>query len=126
MPRPRPQPHRLTSTSATCAPRSWRGCSPGRAGSRFVVRMEDLDLGHLLTRVRGSASSTDLTALGLDWDGEVVRQSERFDLYRPPSPASSEAGLTYPCYCTRRRDPEAAAPPTAGLPAALPRARAAT
>ena len=50
------------------------------AGSRFLVRMEDLD------RVTSSAAHeagqlADLAALGLDWDGDVIRQSERFDLY---------------------------------------------
>ena len=50
------------------------------AGSSFLVRMEDLD------RVQASADHersqlADLAALGLDWDGEVVRQSERFDRY---------------------------------------------
>jgi glutamyl-tRNA synthetase len=51
------------------------------SGRRFLVRMEDLD------RVTSSPAHEqrqlqDLDALGLDWDGPVLRQSERFDLYR--------------------------------------------
>ena len=74
------------------------------------MRMEDLD------RVNSSADHArrqleDLAALGLDWDGEVVFQSERFDRYAPPSTRLTAAGLTYPCYCTRREIAEAAAAP---------------
>lgn len=84
-------------------------------GSAFVVRMEDLD------RVTSSveherAQLRDLAALGLDWDGPVVRQSERFHLYRAAIERLTEAGLTYPCYCTRREIREAAAAPHGSLP----------
>src|SRR5436305_8844021 len=50
------------------------------AGSRFLVRIEDLDA----SRVRpglAEAQLGDLRALGLDWDGEPVRQSERLGRY---------------------------------------------
>jgi glutamyl-tRNA synthetase len=71
------------------------------AGGRFLVRMEDLD------RVTASpeherAQLADLAALGLDWDGPVVRQSERFERYHAAIDRLRVAGLTYPCYCTRR------------------------
>lgn len=70
-------------------------------GRGFVVRMEDLD------RVTSSPEHerrqlADLAALGLDWDGEVVRQSERFDRYRAAIDRLRADGLVYPCYCTRR------------------------
>jgi len=68
-------------------------------GRRFVVRIEDLDRARVAAA--GKIASTqlrDLESLGLDWDGPVVRQSERLDLY-----ADAVAGLeTYPCFCTRR------------------------
>ena len=44
----------------------------------------------------------DLAAIGLDWDGDVVRQSERFERYRQAIGVLDERGLVYPCYCTRR------------------------
>ncbi|HWJ63562.1 MAG TPA: tRNA glutamyl-Q(34) synthetase GluQRS [Acidimicrobiales bacterium] len=80
------------------------------AGSSFLVRMEDLD------RVQASADHersqlADLAALGLDWDGEVVRQSERFDRYEAAIAQLDAAGLTYPCSCTRREIREAASAP---------------
>jgi glutamyl-tRNA synthetase len=76
------------------------------AGSAFRVRMEDLDA----ARVRpGSAEEqlADLAAIGLDWDGEVVFQSTRGDLY--------DAALarldTYECFCTRAEIRAAASAP---------------
>lgn len=89
-------------------------------GAGFIVRMEDLD------RVTSSIEHeqrqlADLAAIGLDWDGEVVRQSERFDRYREAIVKLESMGLVYPCYCTRRdirREIEAAASaPHGALPA---------
>jgi len=70
-------------------------------GRRYLVRMEDLDrvtssVGHERSQL------ADLAAIGLDWDGDVVRQSERFDIYRRHIERLDEAGLVYRCYCTRR------------------------
>lgn len=83
-----------------------------REGGGFVVRMEDLD------RVTSSpaheaAQLRDLAALGLDWDGAVVRQSERFDRYHAAIEVLAGRGLTYECFCTRREVAEAASAPHA-------------
>ena len=80
------------------------------SGGTFLVRMEDLD------RVQASAEHEasqlrDLESLGLDWDGEVVRQSDRFDRYEAAIGGLTAAGLTYPCYCSRREVREASAAP---------------
>jgi glutamyl-tRNA synthetase len=65
------------------------------AGSAFRMRIEDLD------RVAPGAEArqlADLRSIGLDWDGPILRQSDRTDAY-----AAAIAGLdTYECYCTRR------------------------
>jgi glutamyl-tRNA synthetase len=90
------------------------------AGSRFLVRMEDLD------RVTSSPEHErrqldDLAALGLDWDGTVVRQSERFERYDAAIARLGAAGLVYECFCTRREIREAASAPHAlGLEGAYP------
>jgi glutamyl-tRNA synthetase len=70
-------------------------------GVGFLVRMEDLD------RVTSSVEHerrqlADLRVLGLDWDGPVVRQSERFDRYHAAVERLRRTGRVYPCYCTRR------------------------
>jgi glutamyl-tRNA synthetase len=54
----------------------------------------------------------DLAAIGLDWDGEPVRQSERSELYA----AALERLDVYPCYCTRAEIREAASAPHGALP----------
>jgi len=80
------------------------------AGSRFLMRMEDLDT----QRVRPGIEQTqlaDLAAIGLDWDGPVVRQSERASLYEE----ALEKLDVYPCYCTRAEIREAASAPQ-GVP----------
>jgi glutamyl-tRNA synthetase len=79
-------------------------------GSRFIVRMEDLDP-VTSRRKHEDAQLADLAALGLDWDGEVVRQSERLDLYRDAISELTAAGLVYPCWCSRREIADAAQAP---------------
>ena len=54
----------------------------------------------------------DLAALGIDWDGEPVRQSERSALYA----AALDSLDVYPCYCTRAEIREAASAPHGALP----------
>ena len=76
----------------------------------FVVRMEDLDR-VTSSPAHESAQLDDLTSLGLDWDGPVIRQSERFPLYDRAIAELTEAGRTYECYCTRREIREAASAP---------------
>jgi glutamyl-tRNA synthetase len=71
------------------------------AGARFLVRVEDLD------RATSSVDHerrqlADLGSLGLDHDGDIVRQSERFDRYEAAIDELAAAGRTYHCYCTRR------------------------
>ncbi len=80
------------------------------AGSRFLVRMEDLDEG--TSRAEHEAGQLrDLEAIGLDWDGPVVHQRDRLDLYADAIAQLQHEGLTYPCYCTRREIQEAAVAP---------------
>jgi len=79
-------------------------------GSRFLVRVEDVDTGR--SRERFVAEQlADLAALGLDWDGPVVRQSERSALYAAALAALDARDLVYPCWCTRAEIREAAAAP---------------
>jgi glutamyl-tRNA synthetase len=84
------------------------------AGARFVVRVDDLDRGRSRPEHERSQLE-DLAALGLDWDGEVVRQSERHAGYH----AAIERLDTYPCFCTRAEVLGAASAPH-GAPGAYP------
>ncbi len=85
------------------------------AGARFVLRIEDLDEGrareHWCTQ-----QLADLEALGLDWDGPVVRQSERGSLYLAAIERLRENGLLYECWCTRAEIRDASSAPQGTLP----------
>ncbi|MCL2489863.1 MAG: tRNA glutamyl-Q(34) synthetase GluQRS [Propionibacteriaceae bacterium] len=67
-------------------------------GRGFIVRIEDLDQ----ARVKAAPGVAqrqldDLAALGIDWDGDVLWQSQRFDLYRQYAATLD----TYECFCSR-------------------------
>jgi len=79
-------------------------------GRRFLLRVEDLD------RARAGAEAVqlrDLAAIGVTWDGDVVRQTDRGNLYAGAIARLEEAGLTYECFCTRREIQEAPSAPHA-------------
>jgi glutamyl-tRNA synthetase len=85
------------------------------AGGRFLMRMEDLDRGRVRPGIE-ERQLADLAALGIDWDGPVVRQSERLPLYEQAIARLDQAGLLYPCFCTRAEIREAASAPHGPLP----------
>lgn len=81
-------------------------------GRRFLMRVEDLD------RARAGSEAAqlrDLAALGIDWDGDSVRQTDRSGLYDDTIQRLSASGLTYECFCTRREIQEAPSAPHAPL-----------
>jgi glutamyl-tRNA synthetase len=82
--------------------------------ARFRLRIEDLDPQrsrpeHEQTQIR------ELGQLGLDWDGAIVRQSERRERHREAFEQLRSAGHVYPCWCTRADLRAAASAPHAAL-----------
>jgi glutamyl-tRNA synthetase len=89
------------------------------AGARFVVRVEDLDP----QRSRPAYEArqlADLEALGIDWDGPVMRQSHRLERYADALATLERAGRLYPCFCTRAEIREAASAPHGPGPGGYP------
>ncbi|RAX45022.1 tRNA glutamyl-Q(34) synthetase GluQRS [Arthrobacter sp. AQ5-06] len=79
-------------------------------GRDFLLRVEDLD------RARAGAEAEqlrDLEAVGVTWDGAVVRQTDRGAVYAAAIGRLTAAGLTYECFCTRREIQEAPSAPHA-------------
>jgi glutamyl-Q tRNA(Asp) synthetase len=77
---------------------AWRRAR--EAGGRFLLRLEDIDP----TRCRAeyaAAIQADLAWLGLDWDGPPRVQSEHLPEYQAVLDGLADAGLVYPCFCTR-------------------------
>jgi len=86
-----------------------------RAGARFVMRVEDLDRGRSRPE-HESGQLSDLRAIGLDWDGEVMRQSQRTARYRAALERLIADGRVYPCWCTRAEVRAAPSAPHGPLP----------
>jgi glutamyl-Q tRNA(Asp) synthetase len=70
------------------------------AGGAFLLRIEDIDI-RRCKREYETAILEDLRWLGLDWDGEVRRQSAHFPTYGRVLDGLGARGLVYPCFCTR-------------------------
>lgn len=72
-----------------------------RRGGEWHVRIEDVDT----TRAMPGAADAILRTLercGLPWDGPVLYQSRRTEIYRAALERLLRAGLAYPCTCSRR------------------------
>jgi glutamyl-tRNA synthetase len=85
------------------------------AGDRFLVRIEDLDPQRSRSE-HERAQLEDLRAIGLDWEGELVRQSARTELYRSALERLEADGRVYRCWCTRAEVLAAAEAPHGPLP----------
>ena len=70
------------------------------AGGKFLIRIDDIDGSRSREEFIG-ASLADLAWLGIDWDGDPERQSDRLDAYAAALDDLRTRGLVYPCFCTR-------------------------
>jgi glutamyl-tRNA synthetase len=78
-------------------------------GGEWLLRIDDLDT----PRNRPGAEAAilaDLQWLGLDWDGPLLRQSERRGLYASVLSSLRRQGALYPCRCSRRLLADISAP----------------
>jgi len=92
--------------SLVAATASW--CDARASKGDWLVRIEDVDE----TRSRPGASDAILATLeayGFEWDGPVVRQSERAALYAAALDESIRRRMAFACACTRK-ELEGAAP----------------
>jgi len=67
----------------------------------WLVRIENLDRGR---EVPGASKEilNALTALGMEWDGEVLYQSQREEAYKSAFALLEKWHLLYPCTCSRK------------------------
>ena len=70
-------------------------------GAEWLLRIDDLDTPRNRPGAEAQAVA-DLQWLGLDWDGQLLRQSERRGLYSSVLSALRRSGSLYPCHCSRR------------------------
>lgn len=70
-------------------------------GGAFLLRFEDIDVTRVRPEFYGGIEE-DLRWLGLDWNGEAMRQTDRFAAYEASLDRLRALGAVYPCFCTRR------------------------
>ncbi len=68
-------------------------------GGQFLLRIEDTDRKRSTEEAK-AAIIDGLEWLGIDWDGDIVYQSERADRHAEVAHAMLEAGNAYHCWCT--------------------------
>jgi glutamyl-tRNA synthetase len=84
------------------------------SGAEFLLRIEDTDAER--NRPELTTNILDMLRwLGIEWDGDPVHQSERFELYRGATYLLEERGTVYWCDCTRE-DVEARGKERGGKP----------
>jgi glutamyl-Q tRNA(Asp) synthetase len=72
------------------------------AGGRWLLRIEDLDPPREVAGAQSAILST-LESYGFEWDGPVMRQSERHDAYAEVLQHWLSQGLAYACTCSRKQ-----------------------
>src|SRR5690606_11292022 len=72
------------------------------AGGLWLLRMEDLDPPREMPGAQAAILQT-LETYGFEWDGELVRQSDRHGAYAAIIERLLDAGLAYACTCSRKR-----------------------
>jgi glutamyl-Q tRNA(Asp) synthetase len=72
------------------------------AGGKWLMRMEDLDPPREVAGAQAAILRT-LESYGFEWDGELVRQSERHDAYAGILQRWLNHGLAYACTCSRKQ-----------------------
>lgn len=72
------------------------------ADGQWLLRMEDLDPPREVAGAQDAILRT-LEAHGFEWDGPMVRQSERGDTYAQVIERLLEQGLAYHCICSRKQ-----------------------
>lgn len=75
-------------------------CHIKSLGGQWLLRIEDTDT-ERCDRQFTEQILIDLEAMGLQWDGDIIYQSERIDIYNDYL-SSSLHPLTYGCQCSRK------------------------
>lgn len=71
------------------------------AGGEWILRMEDLDTPRNVAGAAAGIMRT-LEQFGLEWDGSVIYQSQRLEVYEAALERLRRDGVAYACSCSRR------------------------
>ncbi len=81
------------------------------SGGEWLLRIEDVDQPRRVAGAAGQILRT-LEGLGFAWDGPVVTQSQRLDLYHAALVRLQLDGDVYPCACSRREIADSSTQPS--------------
>jgi glutamyl-Q tRNA(Asp) synthetase len=70
-------------------------------GGRWLLRIEDLDRPRVVPGAAARIQAT-LERFGFEWDGPILRQSDRIERYAAALSRLQRAGLSFDCSCSRR------------------------
>jgi glutamyl-Q tRNA(Asp) synthetase len=84
-----------------------------RGGGLWLLRIEDLDTPRVVPGMTDDIFRT-LEILGFRWDGEVLYQSRRTNVYREALDLLLREGAAYPCGCSRAEIARIASAPHSG------------
>ncbi|MCK4708652.1 MAG: tRNA glutamyl-Q(34) synthetase GluQRS [Gammaproteobacteria bacterium] len=76
-------------------------CHSKSVNGRWLLRIEDLDTPRVVTGAADSILQT-LELYGFEWDGEILYQSQRFDIYEEFLQILIQQNLVYACSCSRK------------------------
>ncbi len=79
------------------------------AGGRWLLRIEDVDTTRTVPGAADGIVRT-LEGLGLGWDGEIMRQSQRTQRYQEVLEQLRGAHHTYACKCSRKEVADSGTP----------------
>lgn len=96
-----PSPTGLLHLGHALAAKVARDLARSSPTGAFLLRHEDID-GDRVREHFYQEIEDDLRWIGLDWDGPAVRQTARIEDHTKALEKLQEAGLLYPCFCTRR------------------------
>jgi glutamyl-Q tRNA(Asp) synthetase len=107
---------RLHFGSLVAATASWLDARSLRG--EWLLRMEDLDLPRNVPGAADAILQT-LDECGLHWDGPVLWQNQRTEIYAEALERLRRQGAAFPCACSRRDLPDGVYPGTCrgGIPA---------
>ena len=70
-------------------------------GGEWLVRIEDIDTPRTVPGAADAILHT-LEALGMEWQGSIIYQSQRTAIYQDALHRLQQLGFVYPCTCTRK------------------------
>lgn len=76
-------------------------CDARKRGGQWLLRIEDVDTTRCIKGISEEIIQT-LQHYGFVWDGEIIYQSQRSELYQYALDQLRDKNLAYPCTCSRK------------------------